>query len=201
KCPFPCFVRVALHHPHSPRSRPAVLLSPPLVSTHTSSPLKEGHALATTLERTFLPAASNLPSRKNYGRLPEVLPLPNLIETQLQSFQWFCDEGLRELFAEISPISDFTGKTLELHFLDYASRALLRQADPVSRRVARVRDVEQGRNLGQGRSQAQAHGHDAAARDRSRGERDPQDRFDRGDRVALRRHRQQPGAPVHRLDV
>ena len=44
----------------------------------------------------------------------EVLPPPNLIEIQLRSFNWFRGEGLRELFTEISPITDFTGKNLEL---------------------------------------------------------------------------------------
>lgn len=43
----------------------------------------------------------------------------NFIEIQLDSFQWFLKKGLRELFDEISPITDHTGKELELHFLDY----------------------------------------------------------------------------------
>ena len=98
--------------------------------------------MATTLERTFLPVAPSLPSRKNYGRLPEVLPLPNLIETQLQSFQWFCDEGLRELFAEISPIQDFTGKTLELHFRDYEFKE-----PKYSEEECRIRDMTYARPL------------------------------------------------------
>src|SRR3989454_8592466 len=55
--------------------------------------------------------------RRNFASLPEVLPLPNLIQTQLESFKWFCDEGLGELFAEISPIQDFTGKNLDLKFI------------------------------------------------------------------------------------
>ncbi|TMG35653.1 MAG: DNA-directed RNA polymerase subunit beta, partial [Chloroflexi bacterium] len=55
--------------------------------------------------------------RQNFASLPEVLPLPNLIQTQLESFKWFCDEGLGELFAEISPIQDFTGKNLDLKFI------------------------------------------------------------------------------------
>src|SRR5919109_1318104 len=58
-------------------------------------------------------------ARKRYARIPEVLPIPNLIELQLDSFHWFVDKGLRELFDEISPIKDFTGKVMELHFLDY----------------------------------------------------------------------------------
>src|SRR5947199_300164 len=55
--------------------------------------------------------------RRNFASLPEVLPLPNLIETQITSFKWFCEEGLSELFAEISPIQDFTGKNLDLKFI------------------------------------------------------------------------------------
>ncbi|MEK6721860.1 MAG: DNA-directed RNA polymerase subunit beta [Chloroflexota bacterium] len=57
--------------------------------------------------------------RKSYARIPEVLPIPNLIELQLDSFQWFIEKGLRELFDEISPIKDFTAKVMELQFLDY----------------------------------------------------------------------------------
>src|SRR5437764_599079 len=57
--------------------------------------------------------------RIRYARIPEVLPIPNLIELQLDSFKWFVDKGLRELFDEISPIKDFTGKVMELQFLDY----------------------------------------------------------------------------------
>ena len=61
-------------------------------------------------------ASSN---RKSYARIVEVLPIPNLIRVQIDSFNWFLEEGLRELFAEISPISDFTGRNLELQLLDY----------------------------------------------------------------------------------
>ena len=57
--------------------------------------------------------------RKSYARIPEVLPIPNLIELQLQSFNWFVQNGLRELFDEISPIQDFTGRIMELRFKDY----------------------------------------------------------------------------------
>ncbi len=58
-------------------------------------------------------------ARKRFARIPEVLPVPNLIELQLESFQWFVEKGLRELFDEISPIKDFTAKVMELQFLDY----------------------------------------------------------------------------------
>src|SRR5436309_15575810 len=72
--------------------------------------------LSTAESSTRLPAAAQ---RIRYARIPEVLPIPNLIELQLDSFKWFVDKGLRELFDEISPIKDFTGKVMELQFLDY----------------------------------------------------------------------------------
>ena len=59
------------------------------------------------------------PERKPYARIPEVLPIPNLIELQLNSFNWFIDHGLRELLDEISPIQDFTGRVMELRFREY----------------------------------------------------------------------------------
>jgi len=57
--------------------------------------------------------------RKSFARLPEVLEIPNLIKVQLDSFRWFQEEGLRELLQEVSPIHDFTGTRLELHFVGY----------------------------------------------------------------------------------
>ena len=65
------------------------------------------------------PRATKASARTSYARIPEVLPIPNLIELQLDSFRWFIANGLRELFDEISPIKDFTGKVMELQFLDY----------------------------------------------------------------------------------
>src|SRR5918996_790144 len=59
------------------------------------------------------------PTRENFSHIPEVLPLPNLIQTQTDSFHWFVETGLRELLDEITPITDFTGKNLELHFREY----------------------------------------------------------------------------------
>ena len=49
---------------------------------------------------------------------PTFAPL-NLVETQINSYKWFLEKGIRELFEEISPIKDHTGKELELSFLDY----------------------------------------------------------------------------------
>ena len=60
--------------------------------------------------------------RKSYARIPDVLELPNLIQIQVDSFDWFIREGLRELFDEINPITDFTGNRMELRFLDYEFR-------------------------------------------------------------------------------
>jgi DNA-directed RNA polymerase subunit beta len=57
--------------------------------------------------------------RRSYARISEVLELPNLIEIQTSSNQWFLDEGLREMFQDISPIEDFTGN-LSLEFIDYS---------------------------------------------------------------------------------
>src|SRR5438105_14751903 len=59
--------------------------------------------------------AVDSPRRVSFARLGDVLPMPNLIAMQLTSFQWFQTEGLQELFAEISPIQDFSGK-MELDF-------------------------------------------------------------------------------------
>ncbi|KIV58235.1 DNA-directed RNA polymerase subunit beta [Aneurinibacillus migulanus] len=57
--------------------------------------------------------------RRSYARIKEVMELPNLIEIQQKSYQWFLDEGLREMFHDISPIQDFTGN-LVLEFIDYS---------------------------------------------------------------------------------
>ncbi len=57
--------------------------------------------------------------RRSYARIKEVLELPNLIEIQTASYQWFLDEGLREMFQDISPIQDFTGNLI-LEFIDYS---------------------------------------------------------------------------------
>ncbi len=58
-------------------------------------------------------------TRKTFSKTKDVLPLPNLIDIQLKSFEWFITEGLNELFAEINPIEDFTGKSLALYLRDF----------------------------------------------------------------------------------
>ena len=56
--------------------------------------------------------------RMSFSRQKEVLEMPNLIEIQKDSYQWFLDEGLKEVFDDISPIADFTGH-LSLEFVDF----------------------------------------------------------------------------------
>ncbi|HBV03447.1 MULTISPECIES: DNA-directed RNA polymerase subunit beta [Mammaliicoccus] len=56
--------------------------------------------------------------RRSYARISESLELPNLIEIQTKSYEWFLKEGLLEMFRDISPIDDFTGN-LSLEFVDY----------------------------------------------------------------------------------
>jgi DNA-directed RNA polymerase subunit beta len=60
--------------------------------------------------------------RKSYAKLPQVLDVPNLIRVQLDSFQHFQENGLKQLLEEISPIKDFTGNKLELSFIAYEFR-------------------------------------------------------------------------------
>ena len=57
-------------------------------------------------------------TRMTYARQKEVLDMPNLIEVQKNSYQWFLDEGLKEVFDDISPISDYSGH-LSLEFVDF----------------------------------------------------------------------------------
>ncbi len=56
--------------------------------------------------------------RMSYSRIKEVLDLPNLIEVQTSSYKWFLEEGLKEVFDDISPIQDYTGNLI-LEFVDY----------------------------------------------------------------------------------
>ena len=57
-------------------------------------------------------------TRKSFARIDEILEMPNLIEVQKKSYQWFLTDGLREVFEDVSSITDYTGN-LELSFLDY----------------------------------------------------------------------------------
>src|SRR4051794_26734680 len=66
------------------------------------SPVRKGRAVPATT--------------KTYGHTAEVVAVPNLIQIQLDSFEWFKREGLRELLDEINPIQDFSGTRMELRF-------------------------------------------------------------------------------------
>ena len=55
----------------------------------------------------------------SFGKIKEVLPMPNLVDIQTKSYEWFLKEGLQEVFEDISPISDYAGK-LSLDFIDYS---------------------------------------------------------------------------------
>ncbi len=57
-------------------------------------------------------------TRKSFAKINEVLDMPNLIEVQKNSYQWFIEEGLKEVFSEASAITDYNG-TLELNFVGY----------------------------------------------------------------------------------
>ena len=57
-------------------------------------------------------------TRKSFAKINEVLEMPNLIEVQKNSYQWFLDEGLKEVFRDVSTITDYNG-TLELNFVGY----------------------------------------------------------------------------------
>ncbi len=60
------------------------------------------------------------PARKYFpGAVKDAMELPDLIEVQLRSYRWFFEEGLKELFHEVSPIKDFIGRDLELSFEEY----------------------------------------------------------------------------------
>ncbi|MDR3288224.1 MAG: DNA-directed RNA polymerase subunit beta [Peptococcaceae bacterium] len=65
------------------------------------------------------PVKNGTRERWYFSRIREVLDMPNLIEIQQNSYRWFLDEGLREMFRDISPIQDFTGN-LVLEFTDYS---------------------------------------------------------------------------------
>ena len=61
----------------------------------------------------------NKENRKYFTKFRNAIKLPDLIEIQKKSYKWFFEKGLKELFEEVSPIRDFTGRDLELYFLDY----------------------------------------------------------------------------------
>src|SRR5215211_745188 len=74
-----------------------------------------------TLARDVIRFGDHLPTTvKSYAKIPTIMEMPNLIKVQLDSYDWFKREGLRELLDEISPIQDFTGSKMELRFGEYS---------------------------------------------------------------------------------
>ncbi|MDO4743828.1 MAG: DNA-directed RNA polymerase subunit beta, partial [Clostridia bacterium] len=57
-------------------------------------------------------------TRMSYGKIREVIDMPNLIEIQKNSYDWFLNEGLKEVFHDVSPITDYAGNLI-LEFIDY----------------------------------------------------------------------------------
>src|SRR6202171_4055379 len=95
-------------------------------SSYTGRSCTPGRSSCLFPERALFPFKENrmisemrAPSRLSYGRIPNLVELKDLIAIQTESFVWFKSEGLRELFDEINPITDYTGKNFELRFLDY----------------------------------------------------------------------------------
>ncbi len=72
-------------------------------------PVRNGHSL-------------QLPDVRSYARIPQVLEVPNLIQSQIQSYEWFNEQGLEDVFREVSPILDYTSKKYELHFQEHEFR-------------------------------------------------------------------------------
>lgn len=58
-------------------------------------------------------------TRMSYSRINEVLEMPNLIEIQKNSYEWFLEEGLKEVLKDVSPINDYTGN-LVMEFIGYS---------------------------------------------------------------------------------
>ena len=59
---------------------------------------------------------------RSYAHIPQVLDVPNLIQSQIQSYDWFNEQGLEDVFREVSPILDYTSKKYELHFQEHEFR-------------------------------------------------------------------------------
>ncbi len=93
--------------------------------------IKKSETRSATSKKDKLVHPSELPitqdiiiqnSKRKYftPQLDKKVPVPGLIEVQLDSYEWFLNEGISELLEELSPIQDFSGKKLELHFLEHS---------------------------------------------------------------------------------
>ena len=77
--------------------------------------------------------------RMTFSRQKEVLEMPNLIEIQKNSYQWLLDEGLKEVFADIYPITDFAGHLILKHQMRHGRIAVMRTSGMISSFVTRRR--------------------------------------------------------------
>ena len=77
-------------------------------------PVRNGHSLH--------PSTGSGQDVRSYAQIPQVLDVPNLIQSQIQSYEWFNKQGLEDVFREVSPIMDYTSKKYELHFQDHEFR-------------------------------------------------------------------------------
>ncbi|MFA5854804.1 MAG: DNA-directed RNA polymerase subunit beta [Candidatus Gracilibacteria bacterium] len=92
-----------------PAAKPVSKPAPkPAAATHETAAKPTNRNLIKPLDRTYF-----VDNKWN-------IELPDLIEIQTDSYKWFVEDGIRELLEEISPITDFSGKKLELHFLDHS---------------------------------------------------------------------------------
>ena len=82
-------------------------------------------------------------TRKSFGKIDEVLQMPNLIEVQKKSYEWFLTEGLREVFRDVASISDFNGN-LQLSFIDYRIDDTPKCADMVAKIMDDAEEIIKG---------------------------------------------------------
>ena len=97
--------------------------------------------------------------RLSFGKIPEILPIPDLIAIQRQSFEWLITDGLRETFDEISPIEDFTGQmalTFGEHRFEEPEHSVeeCRERDNTYSRKLHVQAEFQNRTTGEIKSQS-----------------------------------------------
>ena len=80
--------------------------------------------------------------RKSYARTPEIMDMPNLLEIQKDSYKWFLETGLKEVFRDVDSVTDYTGN-LELSFIDYS----MNDAPKYSEEECKARDATYARPL------------------------------------------------------
>lgn len=88
--------------------------------------------------KMFRPVQVGKKKRYTYARSQEVLKMPHLLDLQTKSYEWFCREGLKDVFADISPIEDSAHKWA-LHFGDYYSAKASTISNSARRRMSIIR--------------------------------------------------------------